>query len=393
MSGTRYDFSGLHAAMRQTVDGDLLAGVSSAVLVGQDLVDLHCVGHADREAGIALNEDHLFRIFSNTKLVTSLAILTLAEEGTLSLDDPVERFLPALADRRVLRPGAERADDTVPAEEPIRIRHLLSHTSGLGYGVLDPGTLIHRLFAEARVHDPAADLEEMVNRLADLPLLYQPGTSWEYSIATDVLARVLEVACGARFDAVLRQRIFEPLGMRDTGFVVPESDVGRLAGYYQGASLEEPMKPGLTRAEEPFPGAYLTAVARQSGGGGLVSSLPDMIALMRCLLPGGPELVSPATRLQFARPLTAPGVNIRFQRIGEVKGKGYGPIGAITTEPMSIEPAGARGEVQWGGVAGTHWWFHPDKNIAGLNMSQRVMGFWHPFSFALKREVYAALGA
>lgn len=394
MSGTRYDFSGLHAVMQRYVDQDLLAGVSSAVLVGQDLVDLHCAGHADREAGTALTEDHLFRVFSNTKLVTSCMILLLMEDGLLSLDDPVETFLPQLANRQVLRPDATSAADTEPAASPMLIRHLLSHSSGLSYGVLDPGTLVYGLYSEAQIHDPTTDLEEMVNRLEALPLSYHPGTGWEYSIATDVLGRVVEVVCGAPFDAVLKQRIFEPLGMRDTGFTVPEADQGRLAAHYKGADLQAPMEPGLTRCDDdPYPQAYRRDFARKSGGGGLYSSLPDMIALIRALIPGGQDLLKPETCALFTQNQLADGVNIRFPRLGEVKGKVYGPIGAITTEPMSIEPAGARGEVQWGGIAGTHWWFHPEKNIAGLNMSQRVMAFWHPFSFELKQQVYSALGA
>src|ERR1039458_40971 len=137
-----YDFGAVHAAMRRYVDANILAGVSSAVLVGRDLVDLNCVGWADKEQDVAMRVDHLFRVFSNTKLITSCAALLLFEEGKFQLDDPIEKFIPQLANRKVLRPGATSLDDTEPAKRSITIRHLLSHSSGLSYGFFDPGSII-----------------------------------------------------------------------------------------------------------------------------------------------------------------------------------------------------------------------------------------------------------
>jgi CubicO group peptidase (beta-lactamase class C family) len=138
VTATGYDFAAAHAAMRRYVDGNLLSGVSSAVLVGRELVDVNCVGWANKEAQTPLRVDHIFRIFSNTKLVTSCAALLLFEEGRFQLDDPIERFIPQLANRRVLRPGATSLDETEPAKGSITIRHLMSHRSGLSYGVFDP---------------------------------------------------------------------------------------------------------------------------------------------------------------------------------------------------------------------------------------------------------------
>jgi CubicO group peptidase (beta-lactamase class C family) len=389
----RYDFSATHAALRRYVDADLLAGVSSAVLVGRELVDVHCTGHADREKGIPMREDHLFRVFSNTKLLTSCAVLQLYEEGQLGLDDPVERFLPQLATRRVLKPGAADIGETEPARGPITIRHLLSHSSGLSYGLLDPGTVIYQAYVDRGVLSAARPLAAMIDALAELPLVFHPGTGWEYSVGTDVLGRVIEVVSGQRFDAFLQQRILDPLGMKDTFFVVPEEKRARLAAHYTGADLLDPMKPGLTRADDlPYPQAYLRPVPRLSGGGGLVSSLHDMVALVRSLLPGGTTLLKRETiELMMTNQLPA-GVCIRFPRLGEIPGKGHGLAGAVTLAPSSLEPAGALGEFQWGGIAGTHWWISPRQNLAGLLMSQRHMAFWHPFSFEFKREVYRAVG-
>ena len=390
---TDYDFGAMHAAMRRYVDADILAGVSSAVLAGRDLVDLNCVGWADKEKDIALRSDHLFRAFSNTKLVTTCAVLLLFEEGRFALDDPIERFIPQLANRRVLRPGATTLDDAEPARGPITIRHLLSHSAGLSYGLLDPGTTIFNAYNERKVLNPGSTLADMVDTLADLPLVFHPGTAWEYSVATDVLSRLVEIVSGQRFDAFIQSRIFAPLGMVDTGFVVPAEKRERLTAYYAGADLLDPMKPGLTRADDaPWPQAYLRPVPRLSGGGGLVTTLPDMLALLRSLLPGGATLLKAETIALMMRNQLPEGECIRFPRFGEIEGKGFGLGGAVTLAPSAFEPRDATGEFQWGGIAGTHWWISPKKNLAGLLMTQRQWAFWHPYSFEFRQLVYQAAG-
>jgi len=165
----------------------------------RDLVDVSCVGWADKEAQTALRTDHIFRVFSNTKLITSCAALLLFEEGKFGLDDPIERFIPQLGNRKVLRPGATSLDDTEPAKGSITIRQLLSHSSGLSYGFLRSGTVIFKALNERGVHDPRTTLADMVDVLAGLPLIYQPGTSWEYSLAIDVVARLVEIISGSVF--------------------------------------------------------------------------------------------------------------------------------------------------------------------------------------------------
>jgi CubicO group peptidase (beta-lactamase class C family) len=387
---TGYDFRPAHAAMRRYVDGNLLPGFSSAVLVGRDLVDVSCIGWADKEAQIPLRVDHIFRIFSNTKLITSCAALLLFEDGRFQLDDPIEGFIPQLAARRVLRPGATSLDQTEPALRPITIRHLMSHSSGLSYGLLDPRTLIFNAYNERKVNSPATTLAEMIDVLADLPLAYHPGASWEYSVAIDVLARLVEVISGQRFDAFIQSRILGPLGMVDTGFVV--SDRHRLVAYYAGADPVDPMKPGLMRADAlPYPGAYLRPFPRQAGGAGLVSTLPDMVALIRSLLPGGPTLLKPDTIELMMTNQLPEGVWIRFPAYGELRGRGHGLAGALILEPSAFDHQDARGELFWGGRAGTQWWISPRKNTAGLIMAQREAGFAHPFAVEFKRLAYEAV--
>jgi CubicO group peptidase (beta-lactamase class C family) len=241
---TSYDFSAVHATLQRYVDGNLLSGVSSAVLIGRDLVDLHCTGLADKEQAIALRNDQLYRVFSNTKLVTSCAALLLFEEGRFHLDDAIEQWIPQLAQRQVLRPGATALSDTEPARSPITVRQLLSHCSGLSYGLLDPGTTIFKAYNERVVMNPARPLAGMMEALADLPLVFHPGTGWEYSVATDVVARLVEILSGQSFGAFVKARILDPLGMTDTGFFAPADQQHRLAVLYTGADLLDPMKPG-----------------------------------------------------------------------------------------------------------------------------------------------------
>jgi CubicO group peptidase (beta-lactamase class C family) len=387
---TGYDFRPAHAAMRRYVDGNLLPGFSSAVLVGRDLVDVSCIGWADKEAQIPLRVDHIFRIFSNTKLITSCAALLLFEDGRFQLDDPIEGFIPQLAARRVLRPGATSLDQTEPALRPITIRHLMSHSSGLSYGLLDPRTLIFNAYNERKVNSPATTLAEMIDVLADLPLAYHPGASWEYSVAIDVLARLVEVISGQRFDAFIQSRILGPLGMVDTGFVV--SDRHRLVAYYAGADPVDPMKPGLMRADAlPYPGAYLRPFPRQAGGAGLVSTLPDMVALIRSLLPGGRTLLMPETIELMMTNQLPEGVWIRFPAYGEIRGRGHGLAGALILERSAFDHQDAGGELFWGGRAGTQWWISPGRNTAGLIMAQREAGFAHPFAVEFKRLAYEAV--
>jgi CubicO group peptidase (beta-lactamase class C family) len=383
----------VEAAMRRYVDGRLLPGVSWAVMKDGELVDERAVGFADVEAGVPLARGHLFRAYSNTKLFTSCAVLMLHEDGALDLDEPVDRWVPQLADRRVLRPGAISLDDVEPARSPITVRQLLSHSSGLSYGLLDPGTLLFGAYTSRRILSAATPLSAMIDALAPLPLSFHPGASWEYSIATDVLGHLVEVVSGRRFDAFLRERLFEPLGLRDTGFFVPPADADRLCAHYAGADPADPMAPGLRRMDGPaYRDVFLKAMPRLGGGGGLVSSLPDTTALLRALLPGGAMPLSARTRAGMMRNQLPEGVWIRLGTAGEIRGKGYGLGGAVTVRPSSIDPPGSEDEFQWGGMGGTHWWIAPRQRLAAVVVTQRHLGFWHPFSFEFKRGVFAALG-
>ncbi len=390
---SEHDFAPVRAAMQRYVDEELLAGVSWAILRGRDVLDTQCLGWADKEQGESLRGDHIFRAMSNTKLVTSIAVLQLWEEGKFALDDPVARWIPQLANLQVLRPGATRLDDTEPARSAITIRHLLSHSAGLSYGLLDPGTLVYNAYVERRVINTRMPLSNMMDVLATLPLMFHPGTSFEYSVATDVLGYLVEVVSGQTLEQYCAQHIFAPLGMVDSGFVLPADRQGRLTACYNGADLLDPMRPGLKRMEKTlWRGGDATPPAWASGGGGMYSTLPDMVTLVRGLMPGGATILKPATLALMMDNHLPQGTNIRFAQFGEIRGKGYGLGGAVTVKPSSIEATASTGEFQWGGLAGTHWWIHPHTGLAGITMTQRHMGFWHPYFFEFKRLAYQATG-
>jgi CubicO group peptidase (beta-lactamase class C family) len=397
-SPSPHDFSGVHAALRGHVERNILPGVSHAVLRGRELIDVGCTGWADIEDRVPLRTDHLFRAMSNTKLVTSIAALLLWEEGRFDLDEPAARFVPQLAALRVLRPGATAIDDTEALASPITIRQLFTHSAGLSYGLLDPGSLLFKAYNDRRMISNLRSTAQMVDLLTEIPLKFQPGTGWEYSVATDVLGHLIAVVSGQTLSGFFRSRIFQPLGMADTGFVIPEDQHHRLVAYYGGADPQDPSEPGLKKLVGfPHPDANLKPLPRVSGGGGLVSSLGDMVTLLRSLVvegSGAPTILKPATIAMMMSNHLPPGQNISTTITGEIQGRGFGLGGCVTLKPADADPAAATGEFQWGGLAGTHWWISPRTGLSGVLMTQRHMGFWNPFAFDFKQRVYAAvLGA
>ncbi|MFT3802122.1 MAG: serine hydrolase domain-containing protein [Burkholderiaceae bacterium] len=387
-------FQPLHAAMQSQVDRGFLPGVSTVLLRGREVVDRFVCGRADIEADVPLREDHLFRIFSNTKLLTSCAVLLLMEDGKLAMADPIERYLPELANRQVLRPDAQSIEDVEPARRPITIEHLMTHTSGLSYGLFDPGTVLFKAYGASGVHNPLQSNAQMVQTLATLPLAFHPGEQWEYSMATDVLGRLVEVVSGLSLGDFFQQRICGPLGMIDTDFWVPEAKRGRLAALYGGVDLMDPTKPGLVRMDNaPFPGAYTSPTLRQSGGGGLISTLDDTVRLVQSLMPGdGPALLRPETVALMSRNHIAPGLCVKFPNMPVNPGLVFGLGSSVLVKPSAISPPASTDEVAWGGLAGTMWWFNPRLNIAGVLMTQRYFGYGNPYCFEYKHLAYQGLG-
>lgn len=389
------DFKTLDERMQWYVDQEILGCVATLVLDGTDVVHSARHGFMSAEDQRPLQEDAIFRMASNTKLVTSIALMMLYEEGRFTLDDPVADYLPKFADPKVLVDGAETAVDVRPADGPILMRQVLSHSAGLSYGFIEPTSVIDQAYEKAGVNGVTTagmNLERLCDELAELPLAYEPGTSWRYSFATDVCARVVEVLSGQAFDTFLKERIFEPLGMVDTDFWVPAERVERLTTIYAAADMLDPMKPGLVPGEEPKGGRFLEKPALLSGGGGLVSTMPDYSTFIRMIVAegswNGHTFLNPETLALMRTNQLADGVGVQFpMRVmaNTVFGLGF----ALKTAPDDGETDAVVGEYHWGGMYGTHSWMAPKPGITGLCFTQRMPGFLHPFSLDFKRLVYA----
>jgi len=377
--------------LQAEVDAQRLAGVSAAVMQHGQLIGSFCTGQASLETAEALRPDHIHRAFSNTKLMTSVLVLQLLDAGELALDDPISRWIPGFATVQVLQPGAAHIGDTEPLQTPITVRHLLTHQAGLSHGVFDPGTVIYNAYHAAGVRRPDTTLAEMVEALSSLPLLYQPGQGWEYACGCDVLGRLIELITGQRFGDALQSRLFGPLGMVDTGFVLRPDQVPRLLALYRG-DVNDVMRPGLTRLDNtPWPNAYVQPAARQSGAGGAFTTQADMLALLRSLMPGQPSLLKPDTLATLYTDQVPPERSVQFLHTGAVPSLGFGLGGALTRRASRLGGPQSVGELQWGGLAGTHWFISPATGLAGVLMTQRFMGFWHPFWFTFKQQVYDAV--
>lgn len=393
------DFSPLHAAVQQYVDSGVIPYASSLVMQGTDVVDLHFYGDTLLESGKPLAEDSIFRMHSSTKLACSVALMQLWEAGAFKLEDQLEDYIPAFAGMQVLKEGATDIGDTEPAHDSMRINQVLSHTAGLSYGFIDPEGLIDSAYNRAgvnpMVHVPGMTLESLCEKLGELPLAYQPGAHWRYSFATDVCARLVEVLSGQRFDDYLKANIFEPLGMVDTDFYVPEDKLDRFTTMYMPDDPLDPMSVCPTPADTPSSSANRELPALLSGGGGLVSTLTDYLAFARMIMAGGEwngNRILRSETLELMRTnQCAEGVTVNFP-MWSMPGTGFGLGFALKETPAAGEPDSAIGEYHWGGMAGTHFWWAPKANIAGICMTQRMPGFWHPFSHEFKKHAYQIAG-
>jgi CubicO group peptidase (beta-lactamase class C family) len=398
MTHRTYNFSDAHTSLQRHVDSPLLPGVSTAIIKDGQLIDSFCTGFADIERGEALRPDHIHRAYSCTKLMTSVLVMLLVDQGYFALDDTVKKWLPAFGKLRVLREGATRLDDTVPLETDITIRHLLSHQAGFSHGVFDPDTLIYSAYAAAGVRKPDSTLAQLMDQMAALPLIYQPGTSWQYSMATDVVGRLVEIVTGQTMAEAFKTRLFGPTGMVDTTYILREDQTPRLATLYAGHPMT-PTKPGLHRLDNmPWADAFIKPVPRQAASSGLVTTQADLLALLSQLLPEHGKLLKPDTLADLFRDQLPANRSLQFAQSGQmhipdgaVPSLGFSLCGAVTRSSSDFQPNTPVGEVQWGGLAGPHWWISPSTGTAGVLMTQRFMGFWNPFWFEYKQRMHAVL--
>ncbi|TDC60584.1 class A beta-lactamase-related serine hydrolase [Micromonospora sp. KC207] len=379
------------------VDDGRLAGWQIVVTRRGEIAHSATYGMRDREAGLPVEPDTLWRIYSMTKPVTSVAAMMLWEEGRFELTDPIDRWLPEFADVRVYDKGPLTKPYTVPAVEPIRIWHLLTHMSGLTYGFAQV-SVVDGLYRAAGFDlgvPVGADLAAASRRLAGLPLLFQPGTGWNYGVSTDVLGRLIEVVSGRRLDDFLAERIFRPLGMTDTGWWVEEADAKRLAALY----LSHAVTGRATRADA-FGRLALAEPDFLSGGGGLVSTAADYHRFTQFLLRGGEldgvRLLGPRTVRFMTRNHLPDGRDLAsFSPTGFAEtvldGIGFGLGFAVVQDPVPSRVPSSVGEYYWGGMASTAFWVDPVEELTALLFTQLMPSSTHPLRPQLRQLVYSAL--
>ncbi len=379
------------------VDDGRLAGW--LLLVGRRGRVAHVAGYGmrDRERSLPVGADTLWRLASMTKPVTSVAAMMLYEEGAFELKDPVSRWLPAFADMQVYSSGSALRPVTRPATEPIRVWHLLTHTAGLTYGFhhAHPVDALYRAAGFEWSSPPDTDLAGCCELWAEQPLLFEPGTEWNYSVATDVLGRLVEVVAGQPLDRFLRARILDPLGMTDTAFWVGPDRADRLAAAYMAnpAGPSEPAVPmGDTTALAPPPAL--------SGGGGLIGPAADYLRFAEMLRAGGEldgvRLLSPRTVAYMTRNHLPAGVDLeQFGRplFAETTfdGVGFGLGVSVVTDPAKGKVLSSPGEFGWGGAFSTFFFVAPEEDMTVLLFTQLLPSSTHPIRSQLKQLVYQAL--
>ena len=385
--------------MQRYVERGAYAGVS--VLVAQDgAVAYEGVwGHRDREAQAPMTSDTILRLYSMTKPIVSTALMLLVEEGRLRLVDPLAAYIPAFGKTQVYGPHGEH----VAPRRPIFVRDLLTHTSGLTYGFLADSP-VSKDYAKGKLLDPHVTLKDGIDELAAMPLAFHPGERYHYSVGIDVAARVIEVVSGQSVGAFLRERLFQPLKMNDTDFVVPEGKRDRLAAMYgrpdimAGVTLPEAFglwQEGYNRRIDVSKTHPVDAAGTfERGGHGLFGTIPDYFRFAQMLCAGGAldgvrvigrktlELAHSNHLPQSLLPIEIGG--------GPLLGYGFGIGSRVLLDAAASGVSGTAGEFGWSGAAKTHFWVDPRERVVGLFMTQSMLSFDLPEA-DLRALVYAAL--
>lgn len=378
------------------IDSGRLPGAQTLIYHRGEVVHRACLGLADVERGAPLAEDTLFRIYSMTKPVTSVAFMMLVEEGLVALDDPVHRFIPEWEGLGVYEGGALGSFRTRAPERPMQMIDLLRHTSGLTYG-FQQRTPVDAAYRRLQVGEIALNttLEEMIAALGRLPLEFSPGEAWNYSVSTDALGYLVGKIAGKPLAEVIEERILAPLGMKDTGFYVKAEQAGRLAACYQATP-----EGGFTLYDDPAASPFLAPPAMVSGGGGLVSTADDYLRFCRMLLQGGQldgaRLLAPKTiELMTANHLPGGQDMHSLSRSmfseSAYAGVGFGLGFAVTLDPARTLLPGSRGDFFWGGMASTYFWIDPLEDMAVIFMTQLIPSSAYQIRRELRTLVYSAL--
>ena len=369
-----------------------LPGVQITVARGGATVLSQSYGHADVRRGKPVADDTIFRIYSMTKPLTSVALMMLVEEGLIALDDPVHQHIPAWRDLGVFLGGTHRTGfATRPPRTTMRVVDLMRHTAGLTYGFqvrtnVDAAYRAHKV-GELEKHGTLAG---MIDELAKLPLEFDPGTAWNYSVATDVCGWLVQTVSGEPFEAFLQRRVLDPLGMTDTGFHVPADKAHRLAACYNHTA------DGFALQDDPEISPYLAPPSFVSGGGGLVSTSADYLKFAHCLLRGGAPLIGRKTlALMGANHLPGgvdlPALSLSLFSEAAYAGVGFGLGFATTLDAHRTLLPGSNGDLFWGGAASTFFWADPSEDLAVIFMTQLIPSGSLPLRPRLRTLVYGAL--
>jgi CubicO group peptidase (beta-lactamase class C family) len=364
-------------------------------------------GYADLERKVPVKDDTIFRIYSMTKPITSVAFMMLFEEGRVALDEPVAKYIPEWKDLGVFVAGNAPAFLTRPPSRPMLIIDLLRHTSGLTYGFQQRSN-VDAAYREAKIGEveKAGTLETMIEQLAKIPLEFSPGEAWNYSVATDVIGYLIGKISGKPFEQFLKERIFDPLGMNDTDFYVPAAKAHRFAACYsadpKGAiTFHAAQRKGtLTLQDDPATSSFLTPPALVSGGGGLCSTVADYLTFCRALINGGElggvRLLGPKTLKLMAsnhlpNGMDLPGLSRSLFSEATYNGIGFGLGFSVTMDPVKTMIPGSAGEYSWGGAATTSFWIDPAEELITIFMTQVLPSSAYPLRRELRTMVYAAI--
>lgn len=393
------------------VDSGKIPGAVAIVARKGEIVYARAFGKANMEKNTEMSVDKMFRIYSMTKPIVSAALMMLHEENKFKLNDPIEKYMPEFANMHVLvergsgnggpvfnLPETDEEGNpvyrgiqidpssyyTVPAERSITVQDLLRHTAGFTYGFFG-NTTVDKMYQRDGILTRDKDLADFTARLAKIPLQYQPGTTWHYSVSVDVQGRLIEVLSGMPLDKFLDERIFKPLGMNDTAFYASKEKLDRLAQLYapkNGGGIE-PANPMISRN-------FVNAPAMFSGGGGLVSTAQDYMRFCQMMLNGG--------ELDGKRLLSRKTIELMtMDHCGDIEnyrpmsnGYGFGLGFAVAQDLAQAGQAGSEGEFNWGGAAGTRFWIDPKEELIGIYMVQILP---HPYSFGeeFKQLTYQAI--
>ena len=362
----------LHTAMHKVVDAKALAGVTTMVIRHGKVVDFDAYGVQSLATGAPMTADTIFRIYSQSKPITGVAMMILYQEGRWKLDDPVTKYVPEFAHLKVYKGLDDKGQPILEdARRPPTMRELMTHTAGFGYG-LSKDHWVDRQFQAQRVLQ-SDGLQAMIDKIAKIPLITQPGTEWRYSAAVDIQGYIVEKLSGQPFSVFLKQRIFAPLGMKDTGFMVPSDKGARLATSY-GVNPAN----GQLGDASPYLDDLSHAPHMESGGGGMVSTAGDYARFAQMLLNGGAldgaRILNPETVALMRTNQLPDSLRVDSNGSGKAffgKAVGFGLDVMVVNDPAGAHTLAGKGTYSWGGAAGTWFWIDPEKDVIFLGMIQR----------------------